>query len=385
MAARQVYNGAKWVLKNAAKTGTGIVVASAIRSGIKGNARGSLRGGGAHATQPGHSGWAKGSSRKRKSKSKGGRGRKRTSKKTKCVTRRDVLRMINKKDEMPIGEKQVLVAGGCTVYAGAQTVFNTDTNGRGFVVDYNRIWDAASTMYNGKTPGFDPFVTTGNFAIDMPLKAIKNYAEFRMVNNALIQLEIDMYVSEPKIMTSKNFADTWQNCYTELAYSSNGNYTNQKSNDYYANPAQLPNLKKFYRWTKTTFNLLPGETRKEIVKGPTKKFMPQDYMQPGSTIGAPNPYFYVPGTKEVTFVVRTILGNTTVGNLPRHLASSTLRQFLVEILYRVEVECPEVTPVAQRVRALEIDNYQPLISTPADGTGIVAQVYNPVSYATFGT
>lgn len=335
------------------------------------------RSGGSHSSQPGHSAWLKPKSKKRKRGKKSGR-----SRKPKCVTRRDVLRMINKADEMPKGEHQYLVTGISPPLSNlGQTVMFTDVNGIGFFMDYFRAWDAASTLWNGKVAQPNTAaVGAFNTPLDTPIKCFKQYAEFRMVNNGLLQLEIDLYVAIPKINTDSAFVETWAACYNDIKYvpgGTSGTMSNRNVGDYYANPGQVPNLKKFWSFTKQTFNLLPGETRKEIVKGFSGKFLPNQFSKPSSTLGLPQQYSYVPGSKQVFFVIRNIISSTTLGTQPRHLATlpGTQGGFEVEVLYRTFVECPESIPVASRQQALSVVNWSILAGT--DGTGITANVYNP--------
>lgn len=346
-----------------------------------------FKGGG--SAPPGKSKWNKGKATKgRKSKgrksTKGRRGKKKRS----CVTKATVSRMINKKDEMPTAEVQATTCGGTTFNNYGQYALSIDNNSVFFDLGYLRVWDAVSTSFFGKTIAANFFTLAGNSPIDVPLVTKKHYGEFRCLNNSGLQVEVDMYIASPVIMTNTDFFATWNASYSQLNYQGGGSgatYSGQKYFDYLANPAQLPNLKKFYKWTKTTFNMLPGETRKEVVRGFKKKFMPQNYATPTSTVATPVVYSYVPGNVQVGFVVRNVLATTTTAGKIRHLATSIVsgNQFIVEMTTRVTVECPESAPIANRLQTLQVNNWNPYPA--ADGTGLVSNVYNPQAQTSVGT
>ena len=243
-----VFQTAKATAKTIAKAAAGAMGSRLVGEAFKSRQKRPIgRGGGAHASQPGHSAWFKPKSKKRK------RGRSRKtgrSRKAKCVTRSQVLSMINKKDDMPLGEHQVtLTSITPPMSSNTQSTMFQDINGNAFTLDYYKAWDAVSVLWNGKPAAPNTFtIAATNTPIDTPIKVSKMLAEFRMVNNGFVQLEVEMYVATPKIMTDTDFQVTWSSAYSELKYVTGGTSApmyGQFHKDYYANPGQIPSLKKF--------------------------------------------------------------------------------------------------------------------------------------------
>jgi len=137
--------------------------------------------------------------------------------------------------------------------------------------------DAASIMFNGKTPAkYTSKITTGNFPNEaLDLFVNNSYVHHTIRNNSHRTYHIKVYECKPTKSNNGAVADPvglWAQSMTEGNYPTSGisgwNPLNVTKNTLHTTPSLAPSFKQYWTFTTTTIVLQPGQVTSFTTQGP---------------------------------------------------------------------------------------------------------------------
>ena len=379
-----------------------LVAAASLGAGsriVRGFSRAS---GGATSTGTGTSKWVK-MKRKVSRKGKG-----RYKKRKRCVTASKVRSIVKRTihGENPNGAHTFVSLNGLQCQFGRQGVLFQDSNNITFGVgSLGAIQNAAAVMFNGKTAASNgALVSTGNFAVDVPLVVKKLYGEARIENCTTYAVEIDIYefTAKQDNNITGGAVGFWNDCYNNVRTIHGGlaptvtsmpnglaayeDYYDCSQQNLYAHPNETREFSRFYSTKKKTISLLPGAEQKVFIKGRSGTYLPSRYGGQNSTVAAPALFNQIKGSVEFCLVVRPKFGavQTSLGTFPVHVCSDNAANttgayngyVVCEFKTHTAMEAPEGTAIANRTDCIVHENWSPVQPFGAASGGAFATMYN---------
>lgn len=155
-----------------------------------------------------------------------------------------------------------------------------------------KIVDAASVLWNSKTPAYNHTLTTNNLALaDLKILVIKSKVTYTMRNNSQWWVHIDFYEASYKENTATSAFTTWNSLVatqgTAKDYISNLQTATNAANLIGCEPGLVNGISKHCTFKKRRIRLAPGQFKTISIKGPSNTWY--DY----------NKFFAADGTTRV--------------------------------------------------------------------------------------
>lgn len=189
-----------------------------------------------------------------------------------------------------------------------------------------QIWDAASILYNHKTPSADTHgdIATGvdhNYNYNQKMHIIKSYCKYFFKSTSNHVVNVEMYICRPKLATENNgyecaaaSLNDYSGGYSSVSVSNTGMDIKYQG----MNVRHWTTLHKFFHVTKKTVKLLPGESSNVYIKGPSNKTLDGSNLQ---QINSTSFNKFQPGTGAVSVFFRVTNDVTVGGTVTNHVHS----------------------------------------------------------------
>lgn len=205
------------------------------------------------------------------------------------------------KNYFPSGFYQEITNGKFTFNADQQVVYNcpptpsatrTGNTSDGIAGNHftpTQILDAASILWNGKTPNQVKAITdSNNFSPETAKIEIKNcFSMIKIKNNTQRLANLTMVIGDPKktLSTGQSFLDTWVNQLVSdsTAGPSGMNVLDNSVNTLYNSPGLNPGVRAQYKISRTKIKLEPGQEFNFKMQGPQNETLRMEHFYRGGT------------------------------------------------------------------------------------------------------